>query len=363
MTCRRLLSGLAVAVALTGCASTGDTQVQALPASTTDQVPSVSGSVWVADEDGHSLTVLDAATAENVLTLEGLQSPHNVQASDDGDAVWAVTGDGLLVALAADGSVLATAATDPHPAHVVAAPDGHVFVTSSDGRSLTGYDQALRPVVRVALPGSPHGLRLDGAGRTAVVANTGAGTVDVVDLGAGRLSASVPVGDSPVQVAVSSDGRWAYASVASTSEVVKIDLRAGAVVARRTLPAAPAQVLLTGAGDLLTADQGTEADPGRTVSVLDPDTLDVRGEVTVGSGPHGLTADPSGRVAWVTNVYDDSVSTLDVRGLRVLGTTAVGAAPNGISWSPLAPVRGSRDLGLRGAAGDHGHADDGGHAH
>jgi YVTN family beta-propeller protein len=360
---RRLLPVLAVGLVLTGCTTTGSTQVQPVAAPAADPATSVSGSVWVADEGGHRLSVLDAATGEHVLTLDGLTAPHNVQAAADGASVWVVSGDGLLVALTADGTVRATAATEPHPAHVVAAPDGRVFVTSSDGRSLTGYDSALQPVVRVELPGSPHGLRLDANARTAVVANTGAGTLDAVDLGTGRLTASVPVGEKPIQVAVSDDGRWAYASVASTSEVVKVDLRAGAVVARTALPAAPAQVLLTGAGDLLTADQGTEHAPGSTVSVLDPETLDLRGRVTVGSGPHGLTADPTGRVAWVTNVYDDTVSAVDVRALRVLGTTAVGVAPNGVSWSPQAPARGTRDLGLRGTGDAHEHAADGGHAH
>lgn len=332
----------------------------------------VTGSVWVADEGSDTVSVLDAATGVLRATLTGLPSPHNVQASADGSTVWAVSGAGLLVALESDGSLRDSTGTDPHPAHVVAGPHGGVLVTASDGESLTSYDEALAPVRRTELPGGPHGVRTDATGRTAVVANTGAGTVDVVDVASGRVDARVPVGASPVQVAVSPDGERAYASVASTAEVVAVDLRRGVVVARRTLLAAPAQVLLTPAGDLLTADQGTEDRPGSTVTVLDPDTLEVRGRVRVGAGPHGLTSDPAGRVAWVSNAYDDTVSTIDLRSRRVLRTVDVGAAPNGVSYSPLAAPGVARDLGLtaggasghdHGGAGEHDDAGAPGHDH
>ncbi len=52
----------------------------------------VTGTVWVANEDGDSLTVLDAATGEVVSTITGIESPHNLQASPEGDSVWAVSG-------------------------------------------------------------------------------------------------------------------------------------------------------------------------------------------------------------------------------------------------------------------------------
>jgi YVTN family beta-propeller protein len=37
------------------------------------------GTVWVADEYGNSITVIDAATNEAVTTLTGIEGPHNLQ--------------------------------------------------------------------------------------------------------------------------------------------------------------------------------------------------------------------------------------------------------------------------------------------
>ncbi len=50
------------------------------------------GTVWVADEGGNSLTVIDAATNKVVKTITGIMGPHNVQVAPDGKTVWATSG-------------------------------------------------------------------------------------------------------------------------------------------------------------------------------------------------------------------------------------------------------------------------------
>lgn len=296
---------------------------------------SVAGSVWVANEGGNSLSVLDAKTGSVRTTVSGVPAPHNVQASADGTTVWTVTGSDLVVAVGADRVELeAVAPTDSHPAHVVAAPDGQVLVTSSGQPSVYTYDSMLRPLQRTPLTGAPHGLRLSADGRTAVVANTDAGTVDVLDRVSGAVRSRVSAGPGPVQTAVSPDGRWAYASVSGARQVVRIDLAKGSVTTRQSLPAAPAQVFLTGSGTLLVANQGTPEMPGSTLSLLDAETLSVEAEIEVGAGPHGVVSDPAGRFAWVSNLYDGTVSVVDLGARRVTGTVMVGKSPNGITFSP-----------------------------
>jgi YVTN family beta-propeller protein len=325
------LAGATLLLALTvgGCTSTASLGSDAI-----GQPKSGSGSVWVADEAGNSLTVLDAPTGAPMATFVGLPAPHNVQAGADGKVVWAVSGSNQVLALdVASLQVTAMAPTDRHPAHVVADAGGRVHVTSSGQPSLYTYDAQLRPIRRTRLSGAPHGLRIDAAGRTAVVANTGAGTVDVVDLAAGRIQHTIAVGQQPVQVALDAAGEVAHVSLAGSHEVVRVDLRTRAITHRATVPAAPAQVLLV--GDLvLSADQGTQQAPGNTVSVLRADDLKLLARVKVGSGPHGLTADAAGRRLWVTNTFDDSITEVDLATRAVVRTVRVGDAPNGISFSP-----------------------------
>jgi len=168
-----------------------------------------------------------------------------------------------------------------------------------------------------------------------VVAGMTAGAIDVVDPRTMTRTASIPVGSSPVQVAVAPDGATAYVSLAGSSSVAKVDLARQEVVRTVTVPAPPVQLYLSTDGSrLLSADQGTPDAPGDSVSVIDPASMTVTATITTGSGPHGVVIEPSGRVAWVTNLYDDTVSVIDLTTNTTTATIPVGDMPNGISFTP-----------------------------
>ena len=54
------------------------------------------GSVWVADEYGNSITVINAQTNEVITTFTAIEAPHNIQVADDGSSVWAISGHDAL---------------------------------------------------------------------------------------------------------------------------------------------------------------------------------------------------------------------------------------------------------------------------
>lgn len=362
---------LAVAAATTGLllvsgCGTADPQ----PSTTTpaaSATPAGSQWVWVATEGDDALSVIDAETGELVSVVHGLPAPHNVQSTADGDGVWATSTSGVVQVEAATLGLVGTAGSGDHPAHVVGGPDGSVWVTSAGDGSLWQHDPGLDQRVRHDLGGAPHGMRVSADGSFAAVANTAAGTVDLVDLTAGDATLpvrSVKVGPSPIQVAIDASGERVYVAVAGRSQVVAVDVAGGTVVERLTVPSAPAQVWVTDDGQLLSANQGTETDPGSTLSVIDTATFTETARIDVGAGPHGVVADPDGERAWVTNMYDDSVSIVDLTTGSVLQTVPVGDAPNGITLTPEAgtvPPQVHLDVPASSAGHDHGegdHADD-----
>ncbi len=273
-------------------------------------------------------------TGEVLATLVGISTPHNIQATSNGQAVLATSGAGAVVRIDADDlTVAGFARTGKHPAHVVDDLHGNVYVSTSVDRRVTRYTADLHLDTTVELVGAPHGVRLDVTGRTAAVANSAGGSLDVVDTTTATVTRRVRVGSSPVQVAITPDASRAFVSVAGPREVVSVDLGTGTVTGRLTMPAAPAQILLVD-DRLFVANQGSVEEPGDSVSIIDIDDFSVVGEVPTGSGPHGLTSDELGSKVWVTNSYDDTVTAIDVRSRRALYTVDVGANPNGISLSP-----------------------------
>lgn len=349
---------LLVAGMLAACAEqTGEPNEQDQP------LPAVSGSVWVANEGADSLSVVDAATDAVVMTLEGVKAPHNVQLGSGGDIAYAVSGStNTVVAIdAAAYAVKAVAPTGPAPAHVIEAPNGNVYVTNAGDGTVSVYRGAeLTPVATIDVGGMPHGLRAAADGSVIVVANM-EGRLDLIDPTTHSRTGSVPVGTEPAQVAVSADGRYVYSSVSEPPKVVKVDLTTQKVVGSTDVPTPPVQVYLSGEEDaVLSANQGTAETPGRTVSVIDTETMTPRAVVEAGSGPHGVVIDDTATRAWVTNTFDDTVSAIDLDEASVTATIPVGHEPNGISYSPRPPAPASAptttlNLPAPEQPSDHGH--------
>lgn len=295
----------------------------------------------MADEGTDSLSVIDTAPNSVAMTLAGITGPHNVQVGPDGTVVYATSSAGLVVAIdPATYRVTASAPTGPHPAHVIEAPNGKVYVTNAGDGTVSVYQRnGLAPAGRITLGGMPHGQRPATGGSVIVVANMMADALDLIDPATDTAVGSVPVGKSPVQVAVSADGRYAYTGVSDPPSVVKVDLPQRKVIGTVPVPDSPVQLYLSpDEKTVLCADQGSTQAPGHTLSVIDTATMTGRGTVPTGSGPHGVVIDASGRWAWVTNSFHNTVFVVDLTALSVTATIPVGTGPNGISFSTTPPA-------------------------
>ena len=97
-----------------------------------------------------------------------------------------------------------------------------------------------------------------------VVANMTAGALDLIDPATDRAVGAVPVGTSPVQVAVSADGRYAYTGITDPPRVVKVDLSQRKVLEAAAVPTPAVQLYLTpDEKTIVSADQGNRDKPGR----------------------------------------------------------------------------------------------------
>lgn len=300
----------------------------------------ISGTVWVANESGGSLTAIDAGTNQVSTTVAGIEGPHNVQVAPDGQAVWAVSGHDAKAVMIDSKSLRAHGfmATGSAPAHVVVSPDGRTTYTSNgaDG-SVSLIDVAtMKTVGSIPVGAGPHGLRPSPDGRWVYVANVAGTTLSVIDTVARRKVADVEVGKAPAQVAFSPDGRFVYTSLSGEAAVAKVDVTTRRLVGKIGVGDVPIQTFVSPDGRyLLVANQGTEDRPGTTVSVIGTDRFALVANVETGMGAHGVVVDPSSRYAYVTNIYGDDVAVLDLSGLRVVARVPVGDKPNGISFSTV----------------------------
>jgi YVTN family beta-propeller protein len=318
-----------------------------------------SAKVYVADEESDTVSVLDAASFSKVATIPVGREPHNVQVSPDGKLAWvtnngerqkqeeakhegmakreheAMTEMGQVWAIdTAIDTVVAKVPVGKHPAHVVLTPDGRfAYVTNGGENTVSVVDtEARRVVATIPVGNYPHGIRISPDGKQAYVANLKGGTVSVIDTEARKEVAQIPVGKGPAQVGFTPDGRLAFASLSQEEKVAVIDPTARKVIKKVSVGTVPIQVYATPDSRLLfVANQGTKKRPGKTVSVITLENLEVVKTLETGPGAHGVVVARDGRYAYVTNIYANSVSVIEVKDLKVVATVPVGKGPNGIS--------------------------------
>ncbi len=167
-----------------------------------------------------------------------------------------------------------------------------LYVSDSESASLSVLETATNQLFGepIAVGGGPTGVAITPDGRFAYVADSGAGTVSVVDLETGFAAAPIQVPPGPAAIAISPDGRFAF--VTSTKS--------------------------------------------QTVSVIDTQTNQLAGEpIKVGAGPEGIAISPGGNSAYVADQGDGSVLVIDTQTRQVVGEPIqVGAAPAGVAFSP-----------------------------
>ena len=120
----------------------------------------------------------------------------------------------------------------------------------------------------------------------AYVANSGSGTVSVVDTNQDAVVAQIPVGGVPWGVAVGPGGDRIYVANAKSG----------------------------------------------TVSVIDGQSKSVTATLSVGSKPMGIAVSEDGKHVMVANSDSGTVTLIDAEALLVTGTVAVGSYPEGVSF-------------------------------
>jgi YVTN family beta-propeller protein len=314
------------------------------------------GFVYTADEHGNSISTIDLATGL-VETVSTPISPHNVQITPD--EVWLLAvGDPADDAVGhghdasghdgkASGQLLVLNAGNPgagpiasieigdHPAHVVTDPKGlRAFVTVAGEDAVAIVDLNHNEVVKKIKVGRyPHGLRISPDGKWAYIADVEEGAVSVIDTATLSEVARIPVGKAPVQVAFTPDGLRVYVSLRDENSVAVIDTETRSVIARVPVGRNPIQVHATPDGAFVyVANQGTEAEPNDTVSVIDVAGGSVVDTIRAGAGAHGISISRNGRYAFVSNIVDGTVSVIETESRSVIDTRAVGKGPNGITF-------------------------------
>lgn len=320
-----------------------------LPAST----PAVPAKIFVANENGQSIQVVDANNTDNNVAINiddhtgDMLMAHNVQVAPDGKSVWATIHPML------PGALDQVIVIDPndlsikkriyvgltyHLAHVVLDQTSqNAFVTATDSHRIVMIDAINYSVKKTfMLPDGyePHGMRYSNG--KLYVACMGAKCLSIIDVASAQRT-DIALNGIAIQTAVTPNGKYVFASLYDTKEVARYDVQTGQVV-KLELPngsQGPVQVYPTPDNkSLVVCDQGklNGMPASNKVYLVDIASLNVTATIIVGNAVHGVVVSKDGKKAYVTNSDDDTVSVIDLVSGTVEKTIPVGLEPDGISY-------------------------------
>lgn len=238
--------------------------------------------VYIPLGSGNQVIAVEAATDTITNAYPGVENPHGLVATPDGE--YLIAGSLKEESLAknqpkdAPNSKLYII----HPAH------GHVMSTIP----VSGWThhQAITPDGRYVL--STHGMR---------------GYVSVVDLEKNEVLKYIQTGKVPNYILISNDSLRAYVSNTGDNNIVEINLHTWKVA--RTLESGPApeHIVFSGDESLIFA-----ANPrGGDVSVISVETGKIITSYSIGEGVHGLDIGDDGRTLFVSSKKDNKLVSID----------------------------------------------------
>src|SRR6266851_1407046 len=159
----------------------------------------------------------------------------------------------------------------------------------------------------------------------AYIVNTGSNSVSVIDTTSNTVVATVSVGGSPLEVAITPDGTRAYVTNATDNTLSVIDTASNTVVATVGVGAGPTAVAITPDGTRVYVTTGD------AVSVIDATSNTV--VATVGVSGLGVAITPDGTRAYVATF--GPVSVIDTATNTVVATVVTGGAcTRGVAITP-----------------------------
>ena len=303
-----------------------------------------SPTLLVLEKSDEKLAIVDPASLKVVGRVPSGGAPHEVIASDDGTFAYisnyASPQLGQLKTLSVIDLNTRKAMTPVdlgalRAPHGLAFGDGKVYFTAEANKVIGRYDPASNQVDWVLGTGQnvTHMIVLSKDLKTIFTSNIGSDTICVIEPGGGRNGWNVtpiPVGKGPEGFDLSPDGREVWAANSGDGTVSVIDVASKKVTATLDLKTKHTNRLkFTPDGKLVVISD----DGGGEVVFVDTAARKERKRLKVGKGPEGTLVQPDGARAYVALSGDNAVAVIDLKTLEVTGKIATGDGPDGLAWA------------------------------
>ena len=278
--------------------------------------------VYVAAGSANQIIVIDAATNKVVGNYAGIENPHSIVSTPDGEYIIsgslkekqpekgsnAAPRSTIYLVHPVHGHVMLTMAAEGMIHHQAITPDGRFVVSTHPTRgNVSIVDLQQNKVVRTVTTGNaPNYAAVSKDGKAVYVSNSGSGNVSVIDPGNWSVVRTLEAGPGPEHLALSKDEQTLYVTNPAAGTVSAIDIAAGRVARKYQLDAklhgldisddgSTLFVTSRGANKLIALDPNTDT---RRVLALSPEPYHL--ETIEGTGMVYVSSSKSPKI-WVVD--------------------------------------------------------------
>jgi YVTN family beta-propeller protein len=253
-------------------------------ASATGGIPGASGTLWVTERSGNTVTAFDAATGAVRRTTPVGAAPIGITSLPGSKGKTYSSDENANQVSVIDeetGAVIKTIPMGPRPHHLMLSPNNQFIYVAEFGSNQigvvdTGLDARVAGYVASANPAArTHAVWINQYGRFLYATNSVANTISKLDARTGELLWELPIGNNPSEILVTPDDRTAYVSVRNENKIRIVDVSSDppVIVGEQVIGTQPDTLQLTNDGDwLIVGLRGTPA----TMAMLNTRTLAVR---------------------------------------------------------------------------------------
>ncbi len=293
--------------------------------------------LFVTNEAGDSVTVIDSRTGKVEKTIAVGDRPRGIGLSPDRSRVYVALGNENAIAVVDTLSLEVVrkipAGSDPEAFAVHG--DGTIYLSNEDTGSATALDPDSGKILAGIEVGiEPEGVGISPDGKQVLVTSESTNMVHVISAEDKKITANVLVGARPREVAFSLDGKYFWVTSEVAGEVAKVDRSTNKIVVvnkrlRREINrrVKPKGILPSPDGKRLYVSLGR----GNAVAVLNSDTLALEAAVPAGSRVWGLALSKDGTRLYAVNGLDSTLSVIDTLALKEIAKLPTGEMPWGVA--------------------------------
>ncbi len=301
-----------------------------------------SPALLVLDKEDNMLSIIDPATLKTVGRIPTGEGPHEIAVSDDGKLAFVANygaraaGNTLSVMdLLAQKELRRVDLGDLRRPHGITFVDGKVWFTAEENQVVARYSPQTNKVDEVLPVGQKrtHMLVFSKDRSQLFTSNIESNSITLFQLSSnpsGWTATNIPVGKGPEGADLSPDGREFWAANSGDGTISIIDVAARKVTQTLDIHTKRSNRLkFTPDGKLVLVSDLS----GNELIILDAASRKEVKRLNLGRQPEGILIPPDGSRAYVAAAGDKNVAVLDLKTLEVTARISAGNGPDGMAWA------------------------------